>query len=436
MCHLPLTLLALHSVDSRLRACYPPICRSFSLLVAIIQVVMDISAFLFSNRAACFSAFSLISLSYWPRDSAVVASIDRTKRGNISVVRWLFLKAPVAGLKLSYRARPSPGLSAEDLALPAASTSLLFFALDFASAPFPSILPSLECGCATAEKMDSPERSLPEAERPHMYRVWCKILIKKACRIAMGTTRTGDLRRRAKAGHPDVLVRVDKLLEAWMDNLSAALTETFTESWSQAQYEEVYHQLFELVKETWLKMYKDRKTRPSRACCPIPHSPRWLGLGAYRGNFLGWEVNGDRAPSHLSERAVRPVHRGANGGFETPLISVIETDRSKQEKSGFSRWASQVGSLAYHESKCIAYACSTCHGLLLRVSLQVRVRQLQSEASSEGDNSTPASLLMALVRVLVFPFCSDNLALTIDASSGHSAGDEGRPPRSRASSRP
>ena len=87
-----------------------------------------------------------------------------------------------------------------------------------------------------------------------MYRVWYKIRIKKACRIAKGTTSRSSLREKTKHGNPSRLGLMDKCLDAWANNLTKALSAPLPEEvqWSAAQYEAVYVQLWVLVKETWL----------------------------------------------------------------------------------------------------------------------------------------------------------------------------------------
>lgn len=109
---------------------------------------------------------------------------------------------------------------------------------------------------AVAEETEAKPCPLPAAEQPGMYRVWYIILIKKVCRIAKGTTSQRSQREKTKHGNPSRLGLMDKCLDAWADHLIKALSAPLPEKtkWTLAQYEAVYHELWVLVKDTWLGM--------------------------------------------------------------------------------------------------------------------------------------------------------------------------------------
>ncbi|KAG0658305.1 hypothetical protein C6P46_005856 [Rhodotorula mucilaginosa] len=107
---------------------------------------------------------------------------------------------------------------------------------------------------AVAEETEAKPCPLPAAEQPGMYRVWYKILIKKVCRIAKGTTSQRSQREKTKHGNPSRLGLMDKCLDAWADHLIKALSAPLPEKtkWTLAQYEAVYHELWQAKPENIL----------------------------------------------------------------------------------------------------------------------------------------------------------------------------------------
>lgn len=103
--------------------------------------------------------------------------------------------------------------------------------------------------------MASAERSLPDKERPHMYRIWYHILIQHVCRTAKGSPQQRPEQHLHKDGKPSAVFLMDKCLEAWAANLSEAFSEKIPENWTRDEYEKVYQELYVLGKKPWVQMH-------------------------------------------------------------------------------------------------------------------------------------------------------------------------------------